>query len=566
MWSSSEKRSETPPEVRVRVDGGDAPGTEHRFTSSFRLGRGAECDVQLSSGLASRVHAEGRFERNAWWLCDRDSTNGTYQKGERVRRVRLTGQTRVRIGEDGPVVRLAVAPATLDAPAATTPATDDADADADDDPARASPTGTSDAKRREKRRAPGSSVSRYVQRYFEGDGSGGEHTQMVRQAYERVQNKQRRRYGWVIGAVLVLCAGIGVWAFMQYRQNQRLERAANDIFYQLKEQDLQIARLRQVLEEREDAKLATQLTQLEKQRRKQARRYEGYVTELGLRRSLSKEEQLIYRTARIFNESEFEIPAGFIRSVREEIETYWLTPAGRRRFKDNVRRAEKNGYTAFIVRTMREHGLPPEFFYLALQESNFETTAVGPETRWGIAKGMWQFIPSTGRQYDLRIGPRADVEVVDPQDERHDFKTSTRAAARYLQDIYSELAQASGLLVMASYNWGEHRVVSKLERLFEGVPQNPKDRNYWRFLTEYENRMPEQTKDYVLKIFAAAVIGQNPRHFGMPIDNPLRRHIKAPRRQRAVPKQQTRARESVAPAAYSNNFLLTRPPSFRETR
>ena len=249
--------------------------------------------------------------------------------------------------------------------------------------------------------------------------------------------------------------------------------------------------------------------------------------------------------ARIFNESEFEIPAGFVREVRREIQNYWLSPAGRGRFENDVKRAEQNGYTPVIVETMRRYGLPPEFFYLALQESNFNFRAVGPATRWGIAKGMWQFIPSTGSRYGLVIGPRADVRTFDPQDERHDFHKATEAAAKYLLYIYSTPAQASGLLVMASYNWGEHRVIKKLEDLptsqsaidavLEGLSQDQDTRNYWRFLVEYEDRMPEETKGYVLKIFSAAVIGQDPRHYGFDFDNPLKPYLETPLPDPAAP-------------------------------
>ncbi len=75
---------------------------------------------------------------------------------------------------------------------------------------------------------------------------------------------------------------------------------------------------------------------------------------------------------------------------------------------------------------------------------------IGPPTRFGIAKGMWQFIPSTVEKYGLRIGPPKDEAVLDLLDERHNFDKSTRAAASYLRDIYTTDAQASGLLVMVS--------------------------------------------------------------------------------------------------------------------
>jgi soluble lytic murein transglycosylase-like protein len=186
---------------------------------------------------------------------------------------------------------------------------------------------------------------------------------------------------------------------------------------------------------------------------------------------------------------------------------------------------------------MAEYGLPPQFYYLALQESDFNVHAIGPLTRWGRAKGLWQFIPSTALQYGLDPGPMSNDPLVDWQDERHDFAKSSQAAARYLRTIFATLTQASGLLVVASYNWGEHRVASKLDAMagpqaipsdaFEGIPDSAEARSYWRFLGEFSDRMPEQTKDYVARIFSAAVIGEDPRRYGFAVDNPLQRHIDA---------------------------------------
>jgi hypothetical protein len=71
------------------------------------------------------------------------------------------------------------------------------------------------------------------------------------------------------------------------------------------------------------------------------------------------------------------------------------------------------------------------------------------------------------------------------------------------------------LLVMASYNWGEHRVIDRVREL----PANPRDRNFWKLIERF--RIPGETYDYVFHIVAAAVIGENPRAFGFNFDNPL---------------------------------------------
>jgi len=65
---------------------------------------------------------------------------------------------------------------------------------------------------------------------------------------------------------------------------------------------------------------------------------------------------------------------------------------------------------------------------------------------------MWQFIPDTAKTYGLTVGPLVPT-TADPGDDRHKWEKATRAAAAYIKDIYSTDAQASGLLVMASYNW-----------------------------------------------------------------------------------------------------------------
>ena len=174
-----------------------------------------------------------------------------------------------------------------------------------------------------------------------------------------------------------------------------------------------------------------------------------------------------------------------------------------------IAEAENKGYYRRIAAALLAQDLPPQFFYLALQESSFDTYAIGPRTYKGIAKGMWQFIPETAIKYGLQLGPLYELSRPDPADDRHNFQKSTDAAARYLRFIYLTDAQASGLLVMASYNWGEGKVIP----LIQSLPNNPRDRNFWRLLSAYRNKIPQETYDYVFYIVAAAVIGENPRLF-----------------------------------------------------
>jgi soluble lytic murein transglycosylase-like protein len=217
--------------------------------------------------------------------------------------------------------------------------------------------------------------------------------------------------------------------------------------------------------------------------------------------------------ARNFGECELNIPESFIEEVKNYIEK-WKSSE---RLKTAILRAQKNGYEKIVAEKMIAEQLPPHFFYLALQESNFIKDIVGPPTRYGYAKGIWQFIPKTAIKYGLRLGPLVKLNKYDARDDRFIFAKATEAAAKYLSDIYNTEAQASGLLVMASYNWGEHNV----RDLILKMPGNPKDRNFWRLLALYKNKIPEETYNYVFYIFSAAVIGENPKLFGFDFENPL---------------------------------------------
>jgi membrane-bound lytic murein transglycosylase D len=236
------------------------------------------------------------------------------------------------------------------------------------------------------------------------------------------------------------------------------------------------------------------------------------VTQLYDRR-LNEKERLILRVTRLFGECELAAPPEYVSEVMRYIQMWQSTG----RFMNALKLAQDLGYARKITEEFMALDLPPQYFYLAMQESGFDRYASGRRTRWGIAKGMWQFIPETGQRYGLNIGPLSDVPRADRLDDRFDWEKATGAAARYIKDLYATEAQASGLLVMASYNWGEYRVID----LVKTMPNNPRERNFWQLLQNYRNRLPLETYNYVFYIVAAAVIGENPRLFNFPVDNPL---------------------------------------------
>jgi hypothetical protein len=287
---------------------------------------------------------------------------------------------------------------------------------------------------------------------------------------------------------------------------------AEDIFYGMKQQDMLFAELEQKLAEAGSSPGQQQKAAYLAERERMLNDYGRYVNSL-YDRKLNDKERLILRVTRLFGECDVAAPPDYVGEVMRYINLWQSTG----RFMRALTRAQESGYPQRIASTFVSHGLPPQYFYLAMQESSFNPHAIGPPTRWGIAKGMWQFIPETGQRYGLKPGPLASQSAVDQFDDRFNWEKATPAAARYIKDIYSTDAQASGLLVMASYNWGEFRVIDLLRQM----PADPRQRNFWKLLSQYRQRLPGQTYDYVFNIVAAAVIGENPRLFGFPIDNPL---------------------------------------------
>src|SRR5690606_22801170 len=134
-------------------------------------------------------HAEVVRDGGRWWLRDTNSTNGLYLGGERTERVPLDGPVAVRLGREGPLLRLDVQESAAASPPAASSVPEEAAADP--------------------------SLSQLIGHYFEGDsGPAGERTMMIRQAYRQVQEKQQRAYGGVIGAVaalLLVALGFAAW-------------------------------------------------------------------------------------------------------------------------------------------------------------------------------------------------------------------------------------------------------------------------------------------------------------------------------------------------------------------
>jgi membrane-bound lytic murein transglycosylase D len=138
--------------------------------------------------------------------------------------------------------------------------------------------------------------------------------------------------------------------------------------------------------------------------------------------------------------------------------------------------------------------MPQSLAYLAMIESGFNPQARSPVH----ASGLWQFMGPTAKQYGLTVNRRMD--------ERNNPSRSTDAALKYLSSLHDRLG--SWYLAAAAYNSGEGTVLKAL-RSVTGRTRGT-DADYYRI----SHRLPQETRDYVPKMIAAARIGANPSKYG----------------------------------------------------
>ncbi|MFW7341657.1 transglycosylase SLT domain-containing protein [Pollutimonas sp. H1-120] len=148
-------------------------------------------------------------------------------------------------------------------------------------------------------------------------------------------------------------------------------------------------------------------------------------------------------------------------------------------------------YLYYIVDELDRRGLPTELALLPFVESAYNPTAYSR----AHASGLWQFIPSTGKHYNL--------EQDWWRDQRRDPIASTNAALDYLSYLYD--FQGDWYLALASYNWGEGSVKRAMEKNTKAGQA-----------ADYASlNMPDETRNYVPKLQAIKNIIANPKKFGI---------------------------------------------------
>jgi len=148
-------------------------------------------------------------------------------------------------------------------------------------------------------------------------------------------------------------------------------------------------------------------------------------------------------------------------------------------------------YIPMMKEILKERGMPEDLVYLAMIESGFHVHAKS----WANAVGPWQFISETGRRYSLRIDHWID--------ERKDPVKATTAAALYLKELHG-MFNGDWYLAAAGYNAGENKILRAIDMY------NTND--FWEL--SQGSYLKRETKEYVPKLLAAAIIAKEPERYG----------------------------------------------------
>jgi membrane-bound lytic murein transglycosylase D len=199
-----------------------------------------------------------------------------------------------------------------------------------------------------------------------------------------------------------------------------------------------------------------------------------------------------------FGKRDYIVPDIFIAQVERHIRTFTKTSTRGLldRSFENARRHKR-----LIETELSNARMPLPFFYLAMHESMLDSAIVSSAG----ARGLWQFMPQTAREYGLNV-PVNWRDLSPEEDERTNPVLSTRAGIRYVKTLYAEFGDVA--LAMAAYNAGEGRI----RRALRSIDDPVNNRDFWFIYRT--GTLAAETNEYIPKIVATMIVDKNRARYG----------------------------------------------------
>jgi soluble lytic murein transglycosylase-like protein len=482
--------------IRFNHVTGSLAGTSGEFDKrSIRVGTSGDCDVRYDIDRdpeVGRYHAAVVMKENAYHVLDLGQAGGVWVNGERAQSRILKSGDRIRFGGEG-------------APEAEVAVVIDASYDAAKDAqemVQAFKGRTRETKALELVQA---AAERVAEERAKAGGTKSRRTMEVmahtmHEVGDLMRTQTRKRWAKIVGAVVGVAAVIiGVQGLIIYRKQQEI----NALLDAKGRFDEQIRAIQVRMDAERDS---VRLVQLERQLQEVTASAVKTLADLA-RTDKAKAAEVA--------ESGDELDREIRQILRQfDAATYAVPPIFKERLAFHINELRRAGPTARIIyrrkvrywpqitAEFKSLELPEVMAYVAWTESQFDPFAKSSAG----ARGMWQMTRTTAQSLGLRVDGAVD--------ERTDVPKQTRAAAKYLAGLLAEFGEDAFMLAMASYNKGENgvrRVLRKVAQTPGGFKKSKRD--FWHL---YRLKLlPEETREYVPKILAAAIVCSNPEKYGL---------------------------------------------------
>lgn len=477
------------------------PGLVTLPEGTFRIGRNPDSDLVFPPDERSVSGEQASIVRtnDVLQLMDSTSRNGTFVNGERVTEAPLRAGDEIRFGRNGPRLRVICSQVALvQEAAASAPRAQEVQLPLPEvQLPNAGPgtlfyeyklnEGTLEARELHKLIRDEDRVKRIVAR-----GEVGKAQASLLHTSAQASRASRRRFFLVILLVFLVGASTSTYfAYQSWRYQQvlaqglsledALDRIETEIAKENTAPEQNQARLKELMKQLESTRGQLDTVKVTLETKDVEKLYADPL------------EEKIDRLLKRFGEESYHIPPTMTARIRHHLGIF----SGQMRRTVGQWLKRRDLYFPIIEKVLKAHNLPVELGYISMNESGLDpeiTSVVG-------ARGLWQLMPGTARQYGLRVDDSVDERILPEK--------STDAAARYLQDLISIFgARRDVMLVMASYNAGEGRLMRALKRIDDPMA----NRDFW-----YLYRMgllAEETNEYVPKVLALMLISEDPAAFG----------------------------------------------------
>ncbi|MFC1586132.1 lytic transglycosylase domain-containing protein, partial [Fibrobacterota bacterium] len=333
-----------------------------------------------------------------------------------------------------------------------------------------------------------------IERMASGQMMDQRDLRMIKSASETYKKSRKKGLIWISAISVIAIITVSVLAIQNLSYKRKLEqqkKLLTNISDLNKKLDKEVENPHMDDEERfrMAAKLRAQERILSKLRGKLASKdlVQLYKDPLGVE---------IHRAMEQFGESDYIVPDIFIEQVKKYLKSWQRNPRFlRTAFRNKAIHAE------MINRELEKANMPLAFLYLAIHESGLDSTII---SRAG-ARGIWQFMPRTGRDYGLKVHNNwRKVPVW--LDERTNPRKSTIAAIKYLKVLLGQFGTVP--LAMAAYNAGEGRIMRELRKIDDPI----NNRDFWYIYRS--GTLAEETNQYMPKIVTTMVIDKNRGKYG----------------------------------------------------